>query len=70
MKFLRNLSLIASAICFLFVVGCGSQGSSASTEEAPAEEAPAEEATDMVEEVIEAVDSLATEAVDSVASEN
>lgn len=76
MKFLRNLSLIAAAMSFLFVVGCGSKGSSESTEEAPMEEATeaveeaAEEATDMAEEAMEAVDSLATEAVDSVAAEN
>lgn len=76
MKFLRNLSLIAAAMSFLFVVGCGSKGSSESTEEAPMEEATdmaeeaAEEATDMAEEEMEAVDSLATEAVDSVAAEN
>ncbi|SMD32944.1 hypothetical protein SAMN04488029_1305 [Reichenbachiella faecimaris] len=76
MKFLRNLSLIAAAMSFLFVVGCGSKGSSESTEEAPMEEATeaveeaAEEATDMAEEAMEAVDSLATEAMDSVAAEN
>ncbi len=79
MKFLRNLSLIAAAMSFLFVVGCGAQGSSSSTEEAPAEEAmeaveeATEEVVDAADEVMETVDSLATEAVevvDSVASEN
>ncbi|WP_422360071.1 hypothetical protein [Reichenbachiella sp.] len=79
MKFLRNLSLIAAAMSFLFVVGCGSKSSSESTEEAPMEEATeaveeaVEETTDMAEEAMEAVDSLATEAVeavDSVAAEN
>ncbi|WP_420582990.1 hypothetical protein [Reichenbachiella sp.] len=75
MKFLRNLSLIAAAMSFLFVTGCGSTSSSESTEEAPMEEATeaVEEVSDMAEEAVETVDSLATEAVeavDSVAAEN
>lgn len=66
MKFLRNLSLMASVVCFLFVVGCGAKKDSGNTE--AAEEEMVEEATETIEEAVETVDSLATEAVDSLAN--
>lgn len=76
MKFLKNLSLIAAAMCFLFVTSCGSKSSS--TEEAPAmeEEAPAMEEesmeadTTMMEEDTMEADSTMMEEADSVAAEN
>ncbi len=76
MKFLRNLSLIAVTMCFLFVVGCGSQSSSTGKETATEEavettemEATEEEAPSVDGTVIEAED-MATEATDSIAAEN
>ncbi|UXX79525.1 hypothetical protein N7E81_00170 [Reichenbachiella carrageenanivorans] len=76
MKFLKNLSLIAAAMCFLFVAGCGAKSTSTESEETVVEETTeaveevTEEATEMADEAMESIDSLATEAVDSVASEN
>lgn len=66
MYFLRKISLMVFASCFLFAVGCSTKKDSGSTEAATEE--MVEETTETIEEAVEAIDSVATEVIDSLAN--